>query len=108
MRRGRIVRMGAACAVLLLLVYALHKWSSENIAFADDMIDSEAQVGYFKFHRDVYPTLKSGKVLRSNVLLLWWLMTAINWFVQLHAPVRVPACLRPPYAVFLRHFMPCI
>lgn len=59
-RRGRILRMTAACAILLLLVYALHKWSDENIAFqSSDNVIAEAQVGYYKFHRDVYPTLKS-------------------------------------------------
>lgn len=62
-RRGRIARMAGGCAVLLLLVYALHKWSSENInnVSADEILDSVGHVGYYKFHRDVYPTLQTGE-----------------------------------------------
>lgn len=60
-RRGRIIRMGGACAILLVLLFALHKWSSENVdAEPISALLSDSQPEYYKYHRDVYPTLKSG------------------------------------------------
>lgn len=54
--------MGGACAILLLLLIALHKWSSENVdAESMSALISDSQPAYYKFHRNVYPTLKSGK-----------------------------------------------
>ncbi|KAL4715304.1 hypothetical protein ACJJTC_004756 [Scirpophaga incertulas] len=58
-RRGRIFRMGGACAILLVLIFGLHKWSSENILKNTDESLENVQQGYYKFHRDVYPELKT-------------------------------------------------
>lgn len=61
-RRGRIIRMASACGILLVLLYALHKWSTDNVASESDVgILSDSQAAYFKSHHDVYPTLKTGK-----------------------------------------------
>lgn len=63
LRRGRLVRMGAACTVLLLLIYALHKWSSENIENTDVVLLADSETSYYKSHKDVYPVLKTGNIL---------------------------------------------
>lgn len=62
-RRGRIIRMSAACAILLLLLFALHKWSSDNVAVnSETAVLSESQANHYKSHHDVYPVLKTGKL----------------------------------------------
>lgn len=67
-RSGRILRMVAACGVLLLLIYSLHKWSNENFVSNNEVL-SDSEVGYYKFHRDVYPTLKTGIVMKILFLV---------------------------------------
>ena len=53
--------MGSACAILLVLIYALHKWSAENVGSEKDVgILSDSNAAYFKSHHNVYPTLKTG------------------------------------------------
>lgn len=59
-RRGRIIRMGAACAILLLLLFALHKWSTDTGAIESEReLISDSQSAFYKSHRNVYPTLKT-------------------------------------------------
>lgn len=63
-RRSRIFRLCAACAILIVLLIALHQWSNENVrAESLDAILPESQVGHhnYKSHHDVYPTLKTGE-----------------------------------------------
>lgn len=61
-RRSRIYRIAGICAILLVLVYALHSWSSANVGIDTNEINQpEAQKSYYKFHRNVYPTLNTGK-----------------------------------------------
>lgn len=63
-RRGRIIRMGAACAILLLLLFALHKWSTDTGAIESEReLISDSQSAFYKSHRNVYPTLKTGNVI---------------------------------------------
>lgn len=111
LRRGRIARMAGGCAVLLLLMYALHKWSSENIANGDtdEIVDSFAEVGYYKFHRDVYPTLKSGEKCKHSFSYHFISLGPVRELsaeIQLDALVNLPACLRPRCIVFIRHLIP--
>lgn len=66
MRRGRIIRMGSACAILIVLLYALLKWSGENVVSeTPSELISDAHAEYYKFHPNVYPILKTG----NNILL---------------------------------------
>lgn len=61
-RRGRIYRMGGLCAILLILLYALHNYSRQSISSDSNVIlDINAAAEYYKSHKDVYPTLKTGK-----------------------------------------------
>lgn len=63
-RRGRIGRMAAVCAILLCLVYALHKWSYKNVAMELGVPEADPQVsGKFKSHEDVFPELRTGKII---------------------------------------------
>ncbi|XP_047988490.1 N-acetylgalactosaminyltransferase 7 [Leguminivora glycinivorella] len=60
LRRGRIARMGGICAILLMLIYALHKWSNENVGNREDVVVSDSlNSNSYKSHHDVYPTLKT-------------------------------------------------
>lgn len=62
MRRGRIYRVGGLCAVLLLLIYALHNYSRASISIdSNEILDLNSAAEYYKSHKDVYPTLKTGK-----------------------------------------------
>lgn len=63
LRRGRIARIGGLCAILLLLIYALHKWSNENVGISEEIVFSESQAGFYKSHLDVYPSLKTGMLI---------------------------------------------
>ncbi|XP_049868338.1 N-acetylgalactosaminyltransferase 7 isoform X2 [Pectinophora gossypiella] len=58
-RRGRIIRMAAIWAILLVLIYALHSWSSENNASSGSDVLPDVQLGYQKFHPSVYPELRT-------------------------------------------------
>ncbi|XP_026484210.1 N-acetylgalactosaminyltransferase 7 [Vanessa tameamea] len=59
-RRGRIIRMTAIGAILLILLYAVHSYSYVSVDVdSNDIVISDAQPNYQKFHRDVYPTLKT-------------------------------------------------
>lgn len=61
-RRGRIFRIAGICAVLLVLIYALQSWTSANGGVdTSEFINSDAQKSYYKFHRNVYPALNTGK-----------------------------------------------
>lgn len=63
-RRGRIIRISACCGILLLLLFALHKWSSDNNfpIVPERQALSDLDGGLYKFHLDVYPVIKTGKL----------------------------------------------
>lgn len=68
-RRGRIIRMAGISAVVLVLIYALHSYSQANLGNdSNEIVLSEDQPKYYKFHRDVYPTLKTGmlEIINNN------------------------------------------
>lgn len=65
-RRGRIGRMAAICAILLCLVYAIHKWSYKNVAVELEVPAANYQVsGIFKSHEGVFPELRTGKIIKN-------------------------------------------
>lgn len=77
MRRGRIIRMGAACAILLLLLFALHKWSTDTGAIESEReLILDSQSAFYKSHRNVYPTLKTGNVI---VYLFAYFIDVCKW-----------------------------
>lgn len=67
-RRGRIARVAGICAVLLLLLYALHSWSSENVVVSNE-INVEPHAEYYTSHRGVYPELRTGKREHMKLVL---------------------------------------
>lgn len=66
-RRGRIGRMAAVCAILLCLIYAIHKWSYRNVAVELEALEANQQVsGIFKSHEGVFPELKTGMIIKIS------------------------------------------
>lgn len=61
LRRGRIFRTAGICVVLIILIYALHSYSSSNAVESINTVLSNDAPTYYKFHRDVYPTIKTGE-----------------------------------------------
>lgn len=60
-RRGRIIRVALISVFVLILIYGLHSYSQGNVGSdTNEIILSEDQPKYYKFHRDVYPVLKTG------------------------------------------------
>ena len=60
-RRGRIIRVTLISTFVLVLVYGLHSYSQGNLGSdTNEVILSDDQPKYYKFHRDVYPVLKTG------------------------------------------------
>lgn len=67
-RRGRIGRTAAVCAILLCLVYAVHKWSYRNIRVDQEVPEANPQVsGGFKSHEGVFPELRTGKIINISI-----------------------------------------
>lgn len=62
-RRGRIIRITAIAAVLLILIYALHSYSYANVdSNSNEIVLTGDKLSYYKSHRDVYPKLETGKL----------------------------------------------
>lgn len=63
--------MGSACCILLVLLYALHKWSRDSSEQNQKPLRlSESGEGFYKSHINVYPVIKTGEWLKSVVLFV--------------------------------------
>lgn len=70
-RRGRIIRIAAIGAILLVLIYAVHKWYSESPIsdFEDSGSVMNSEFGLYKSHPNVYPVFRTGKCVVSYIFM---------------------------------------